>query len=185
MAGETDPVVGDTSPCVGCGMCCNGTIYWIAKVTPGEERRIEGYGLQLTQEKDTTYFRLPCHHEKCGRCTIYEERFDICRSFRCKLLRNYQSGEVDLGEAHRRVETALKLVELVTSDEPAAGSAFARREIRAGLAVAPDGETVSERGERARRLLNIVALDTYLERWFRNPKAGTDKDQPETSPANS
>jgi Fe-S-cluster containining protein len=185
MAEDREVVVGDTAPCVGCGMCCNGTLYWMAKVTPGEEPVIEGHGLQLTQDKGTTYFSLPCHHEQCGRCTIYEERFDICRSFRCQLLRNYQSGDVDLAEARRRVETALKLVALVTADDPAAGNAFQRRAIRAALAEAREGETAPEREARSRRLLNIVALDTCLERWFRNPKSAPEKDQPETSAANS
>ena len=185
MAERPDIEVGDTAPCVGCGMCCNGTLYWMAKVTPGEEDRIQAHGLELTEKKGTTYFRLPCHREKCGRCTIYETRFDICRSFRCQLLRNYQAGEVELGEARRRVETALKLVEAVKADDPAAANDFQRRAIRARLAEAPDGETAEARAERARRLLNIVALDTCLERWFRNPKAQPDEAQAETSSANS
>jgi hypothetical protein len=159
MEDGRDIVVGDTAPCVGCGMCCNGTLYWMAKVTPGEEERISAHGLELTEEKGTTYFRLPCHHEQCGRCTIYETRFDICRSFRCQLLRNYQAGEVGLGEARRR--------------------------IRASLAEAPDGETVEEKAARALKLLNIIALDTCLERWFRNPKAAPGDAQPEISSANS
>jgi hypothetical protein len=185
MEDGRDIVVGDTAPCVGCGMCCNGTLYWMAKVTPGEEERISAHGLELTEEKGTTYFRLPCHHEQCGRCTIYETRFDICRSFRCQLLRNYQAGEVGLGEARRRVETALKLVEAVRADDPAAVNAFNRRAIRASLAEAPDGETVEEKAARALKLLNIIALDTCLERWFRNPKAAPGDAQPEISSANS
>jgi len=185
MSDASGIIVGDTAPCVGCGMCCNGTIYWMAKVTPGEERRIEDHGLELMEEKGTTYFRLPCHHEQCGRCTIYESRFDICRSFRCQLLRKYQAGEVDLPEARRRVETALALVETVRGDDPVATNAFRRRDIRERLADASPGETRPERAERARKLLNIVALDTCLERWFRNPKDTQVKGQSETSSANS
>lgn len=175
--------VGDTAPCVGCGMCCNGTLYWMAKVTPGEEAVIQAHGLELTEDKGTTYFKLPCHHEQCGRCTIYEDRFDICRSFRCRLLRSYQAGEVDLAEARNRVETALALVEKVRADDPAATNAYNRRSIRARLAEARESETGEERTVRTRLLLNIVALDTCLERWFRNPKP--EQDQPETSPSNS
>jgi len=178
--------VGDTAPCVGCGMCCNGTLYWMAKVTPGEEARIMGEGLELTEDKGATYFKLPCHHEQCGQCTIYETRFDICRSFRCRLLRAYQAGEVDLVEARNRVEIALKLVQAVKANDPDAANAFNRRAIRAGLAEAPDGEGDEAKAIRARKLLDIVALDTCLERWFRNPKpAPADEDQPETSPSNS
>ena len=185
MADAPDIIVGDTAPCIGCGMCCNGTIYWMAKVTPGEEARIQGHGLELMEEKGATYFRLPCHHEQCGRCTIYEDRFDICRSFRCQLLRNYQAGDIELPEARRRVETTLALVEKVRADDPSATNAFRRREIRARLSEAPSGETGPEKAARARKLLNIVALDTCLERWFRNPKTVEAEDQAETSSANS
>jgi Fe-S-cluster containining protein len=185
MADEPKPQVGDTAPCIGCGMCCNGTLYWLAKVTPGEEEIIQAHGLELTEAKEITYFKLPCHHEQCGSCTIYETRFDICRSFRCRLLRGYQAGEIDLGEARSRVETALALVETVRADDPAAAMAFHRKDIRANLAEAPDAETEQERTVRARKLLNIVALDSCLERWFRNPKETPAGGQPETSPSNS
>jgi hypothetical protein len=101
------------------------------------------------------------------------------------LLREYQAGEVDLTEARSRVETALKLVEAVRADDPAAANAFNRKDIRARLAEAPDDETDKERVRRARKLLDIVALDTCLERWFRNPKQAREGDQPEMSPSNS
>ena len=185
MADDGPIEVGDTAPCVGCGMCCNGTLYWMAKVTPGEESRIQAHGLELTEDKATTYFKLPCHHEQCGRCTIYETRFDICKSFRCRLLRAYQAGEVDLAEARQRVETALDLAQKVRADDPAATNAFNRRGIRARLAEAPDVETGEERAIRTRRLLNVVALDTCLERWFRNPKPAGEDDQSARSPSNS
>ena len=182
---EAEIEVGDTAPCIGCGMCCNGTLYWMAKVTPGEEERIRSFGLKLMEEKGRTYFRLPCHHESCGACTIYQDRFDICRSFRCQLLRQYQAGDVPLEEARRRVETALKLVEAVTADDPAAANAFNRRASRARLAEIPEGETLEAKSDRARRLLNIVALDTYLERFFRNPRSAEGDGQADTSPSNS
>ena len=185
MAAGADIEVGDTAPCIGCGMCCNGTLYWMAKVTPGEEERIQSYGLELTEEKGRTYFQLPCQHERCGSCTIYQDRFDICRSFRCQLLRRYQAGDVPLEEARRRVETALKLVEAVRADDPSATNAFRRREIRAHLADVPPQETPAEKSDRARRLLNIVALDTCLERWFRNPRDDGNAGQDDTSASNS
>jgi len=179
-----DPVeVGDTTPCVGCGMCCNGTLYWMARVTPGEEQRILDHGLQLLEQSKGTYFKLPCHHEKCGKCTIYETRFDICRSFRCRLLKSYQAGETTLEQANHHVKTALELLGAVVSDDPAAATYFERGPIRARLAEATSDETAEEKALRLRRLLNIIAFDDYLERWFRNPKPVDD--QPDRSPSNS
>jgi len=163
--------VDDTAPCVGCGLCCNGTLYFRAKVTPGEEPVLLDHGLTLTADKDRTYFRLPCHHESCGRCTIYENRFDICRSFRCALLRRYQAGEIDLATARATVEKALELAAAVKGDDAAAGLVGERGRIRSELAERLLAGGGDERAKASRRLLNIIALDTFLERWFRNKKA--------------
>jgi hypothetical protein len=162
----------DTAPCVGCGMCCDGTLYWLAKVTPGEEEHIVAHGLILnTENPNTTYFNLPCHHESCGQCTIYQDRFDICRSFRCQLLRNYQANDLTLDEATEKVRTAKSLLSAVVADDQSSKSARLRRAQRDELsdfAAVPDPET---RAARAGRMLRIIALDTYLDRWFRNPRA--------------
>jgi Putative zinc- or iron-chelating domain len=172
----------DTAPCVGCGLCCNGTLYFRAKVTPGEEPLLLDHGLTLTADEDRTYFALPCHHESCGRCTIYEERFDICRSFRCALLRRYQADEVDLATARAMVGKALELLAAVKGGDPAAGLVGERGRIRSELAERLPTLSGEERGKTSRRLLNIIALDTFLDRWFRNKKAQA-AEAPEEAPA--
>jgi uncharacterized protein len=174
----------DTAPCVGCGLCCNGTLYARAKVTPGEEPTLLEHGLTLTSEEDRTYFRLPCHHESCGRCTIYEQRFDICRSFRCALLRSYQASEIGLPEARDKVERALQLLSAVKADDPAAALFVERNRIRKELSDQLSALEQEERNPVARRLLKIVALDSYLERWFRNKKS-QEGAEPDTSGWNS
>jgi hypothetical protein len=176
----------DTAPCVGCGLCCNGTLYARAKVTPGEEPVLLEHGLTLTTEADRTYFQLPCHHESCGRCTIYEHRFDICRSFRCALLRRYQAGEIELAEARATVETALELLAAVNADDPASGKFVERFSRRRELAEKLPNLDLGERAAASRRLLNMVALDTFLERWFRNKKVQPDSaDAPVIEASNS
>lgn len=178
--------VDDTAPCVGCGLCCNGTLYLRAKVTPGEEPRLIDHGLELTSDDDRTYFRLPCKYESCGRCTIYKDRFDICRSFRCALLRRYQAGEVELDEAREKVEKALHLLSVVKADEPAAGLFVERNRVRQELSERLQSLEPAERGAVSRRLLNIIALDSYLERWFRNKKGQVEwEEEPDTSGSSS
>jgi hypothetical protein len=164
------PAPDDTRPCVGCGMCCDGTLYSRAKVAPGEGPRIEAHGLQLTQAEDRTYFRLPCLHERCGACTIYETRFEVCRTFRCALLRRYGAGEVSLEEANAQVARAKHLLAEATAAEPDAAMVVPRALARARL-----GDAVASTDLQARRaagpaFLKIVALDAFLERWFRNKK---------------
>lgn len=170
MSGEGPRPLDDTAPCVGCGLCCNGTLYSRAKAAPGEEPTLLAHGLTLMQADDRTYFQLPCHHESCGRCTIYQERFDVCRSFRCALLRSYHAGTIDGDEAARTVSHALELRRRVVERDPDAATNSARIALRERLARELVQAAPEDRASLADRLLNIVALDTFLDRWFRNKK---------------
>jgi hypothetical protein len=164
--------VSDTAPCVGCGLCCDGTLYDRAKVAPGEESVLTALGLELEHVAERTYFRLPCRFQSCGRCTNYEDRWTVCRSFRCALLRRYQAGEIGVDEARTTVETALGLIDAVRAHDPAAVVVGERRRLRRRFTDDVQSGTAADPGSTARRLLNIIALDTFLERWFRNKKAG-------------
>jgi Fe-S-cluster containining protein len=162
--------VEDTAPCVGCGLCCNGALFVRAVVTPGEEPRLIEYGLELVTHDERTHFLQPCPHQSCGRCKIYEERFDICRSFRCALLKRYQAGEIDLPEARDTVERALALLAQVTSEHPAAVTYVGRNRLRHELAGRLKTLDPSERGPIASQLLKIVAVDFFFDQQFRDKK---------------
>jgi Fe-S-cluster containining protein len=165
---------GDPSLCVGCGMCCDGTLYGRARVSPGEEPRVAGAGLELVEGADRTYFRLPCHFFGCGRCTIYEDRFDVCRTFTCALYRRQEAREITPEKARSIVDQALALRSKVTAAFPEAGVHRNRQQLRGRLAKELSGNFGEDRRTAAQSLLDLVALDTFLERWFRNQK---DKDQ--------
>lgn len=151
-------------------MCCNGTLYGRAKVASGEESRVLGLGLELLAGEDKSYFKLPCSFECGGKCTIYETRFAVCRSFQCALLKRVESGEVDSGRALAIVAEAQTLLRAVVAGDPDAATNGVRAQVRARLAEEIGQVPPEQRGPVARRLLNIVALDTFLERWFRNKK---------------
>lgn len=174
----------DTRPCVGCGMCCDGTLYGLAKVAPGEDSRIRDAGLDTAQVGDRTYFRLPCPMHSCGVCTIYEDRFQICRSFRCALLKRYHAGEVSLEDARERVETAKQLLASVAAQDPNAARADGRRRMRAALADWKDVTDDQVRLNAARRVLDMVALDAFLDKWFRNKNFQV-REVDEVAPADS
>ena len=184
--GHQDSGHQDSGPCVGCGLCCTGTLHVRAVVTPGEESRLLEYGLELVTHKERTHFRLPCRYQSCGQCTIYEDRFDICRSFRCGLLRRYQAGEIDIAEAREKVERALDLIAEVEADHPGTALYVERDRVRQQLADQLRGLDPTERGPVARSLLRLVALETYLERWFRDKHHKEDEEADrDTSGSNS
>ena len=158
----------DTRPCVGCGMCCDGTLYDVAKVAPGEDRAMRSRGLEIIEVGNKAFFRQPCPMESGGRCTIYEHRFGICRSFSCALLKRYHAGELTLEETTEKVATAKRLLAIAVADNPNASRADARRRIRAASADLKSIPDEQLRLKSAKRLLNLIAVDAYLDKWFRN-----------------
>jgi hypothetical protein len=176
---ESRPAItDDTSPCVGCGLCCDGTLYDRAKVAPAEEPILEALGLELETVGERTYFLQPCRFQSCGRCTNYADRWTVCRSFRCALLRRYQAGEIGLDEARSTVKTAIELIDTVRQGDPAAVIVGGRRKLRRQLA--EQVQSGKDQISAGRRLINIIALDTFLERWFRNKKADSLSETAET-----
>jgi hypothetical protein len=156
---DSPPTRIDTAPCVGCGLCCDGTIYWRANAQPDEEQRLTEAGLEVIREGDKQWFVHPCRFSDNGMCTIYDqERFHVCHTFRCKLLKAYQAGEVGLAEARATVEKALALRSEVAAEEPSARLWKVRREL---------GRELQQTKERPRTLLKIAALDYFIDRWFR------------------
>jgi Fe-S-cluster containining protein len=160
--------------CVSCGLCCNGVLFDHAKAEPEEVPRLQAFGLEPRLVEEKLQFGLPCRHLDCGRCTIYEDRFAICRSFRCSLLKRLGAGDVALREALATVGKAKAMVARVAALDPAAAQVSRRVALRReGAPPAGSGET-----ERtAQRLwVEALALDTFLDARFRNKPARKDRD---------
>lgn len=165
-----------SSPCEGCGLCCNGVLYGRARIAPGEEGRIKDAGLEQLEVDRSKYFRLPCHFERDGLCSIYDDRFTICHSFRCALLRRFDSRDVSLADARSTVAEAKRLLRAVAESDPAAFLAGNRQDLRVDLADqmrASDGPGKRDVGVR---LVNLVALDAYLDQFFRNRKGQSERE---------
>lgn len=170
MTAPVTPSETHETPCTACGMCCDGTLYARAKVAEGEEGRITAKGLQLTSFEEKPYFQLPCSYLSCARCTIYEERFVVCRTFECALLRRFKAGEVGMDEALKLVATAKELRAAVVATDPLAHQYQNRLETWDSLSKQLPALEGEERRAIGQRLVQILALDTFLERWFRNEK---------------
>ena len=149
--------------CRTCGLCCNGSLFDIAKAEPGEIGRIRALGLEAI-EGDRPHFKLPCRYTSSGGCGIYEERFTICRSFRCRLLRRIDAGEVSEGEALQIVAVAKAML---AKAEPSAPLAR-RKGVHESRAQWQKLEDPAERMAAARHHLELLALEEFLNKHFRN-----------------
>lgn len=156
----------DESICVRCGLCCDGTLFERAPVAVGEEARMTDSGLELFEDEGNTFFRLPCRHLSCARCTIYETRFRICRTFECGLLVRLREGDLTTDEASAKIAEAKRLLAEVADADPQAQAYSSRKALRARLAEGLGKSSGEVRVRNSRRLLNIIALDTFFDRWF-------------------
>ena len=154
------------SICVGCGLCCDGTLHGRTTVRPDDEARVARAALEIMEEGGKRFFEQPCPNLECSKCTVYATRPEVCRTYRCNLLRSLDRGRIDEIDARDKIATAQKLRATVrkidaTAITPAQRSALTRRfkDQLSDLVGAP-------RAEIARALLDVAVLEHFLNRWF-------------------
>jgi Fe-S-cluster containining protein len=90
--------------CLDCGICCDGTFFDFVPVSEVEATVLESTGLSIKLVEGLGLrIQLPCM--KFGSCcTIYADRPAICRSFRCRLLKSMDKGDIETGYALQRIQ---------------------------------------------------------------------------------
>ncbi|HEX3425003.1 MAG TPA: YkgJ family cysteine cluster protein [Acidimicrobiales bacterium] len=148
------------SICLACGLCCDGTLFARTQLA-GEEI------VRLGRRHGTMAASMPqpCACLKDGRCGIYDERPQVCRSFRCTLLERHQDGQVGREESLRVIAAAkaahAALLEVLP---PGMSLPDLRRAAAAG-----DSESQPWRAARHQVYLRLCTLEDHLQRHFRPP----------------
>lgn len=154
--------------CLACGLCCNGALHHHASIKPSDITLIRELGLTLSASEGQLGFELPCPLYLNGCCSVYPRRPSICAEYQCKLLKQHNSGEIDLAQALEVVQTAKALFEKIVELIPH-GYALAdlRRDIEqrwnSGQGVAG---SVALRRANSALLINIGRLAYYLRKHF-------------------
>jgi uncharacterized protein len=93
--------------CVGCGMCCDGTLYSSVGMddTPDLQPLVELGARFVHDAKEVGGRSLvePCPAFCDGCCSIYEVRPTACRAYSCTLLHRYEQGHVTYAEAEELI----------------------------------------------------------------------------------
>jgi len=161
-----------TTICVGCGLCCDGSMY--PNVEVGGDDRIEileTAGLLFSTRNDVARFRQPCGVFDGCKCTVYSSRPAVCRDYRCLLLRRFEAGEISHEDARALIDRTLALRDrvrpaltaLIAPEKPEALSTLYRL-TAAKHDSAPD--PAAARREHADLLLDVAALRVLLSREF-------------------
>ena len=97
--------------CLACGLCCNGVLFHIVRLQPGDSvKQLESLGMKLNRKKREPYFRQPCCFLKDCTCTQYEARPQRCRLFECQQIKRLALHEVTEAEAGRHIGEAKRCV---------------------------------------------------------------------------
>jgi Fe-S-cluster containining protein len=159
------------SLCVGCGFCCDGTLHGHTDVTADDESAVLAAGLSVVNAGGKMVFLQPCPSFSCGECLIYARRPGVCRGYRCKLRKNVDEGQMSVAEAREKIGVVKGLVAGINRLGAEANTPAKRQTLWRQLKDRLDEFEGEERDLRAKVILDLAALDFYLDRWFRRNKS--------------
>lgn len=106
----------DESVCVGCGLCCDGTVVTHLAVADESDlgAPLRSLGVEVIVAADPPVFALPCPAVAGGECTVYGlHRPRACAQFECSVSRSVLAGSLAPDDARTTIASARGLVEAV------------------------------------------------------------------------
>jgi Fe-S-cluster containining protein len=136
-----------TRLCTACGMCCDGTMFQIVKMQPGDcAAELAKLGMKIRNKDGEFHMEQPCPALKELKCTIYDKRPTRCRLFVCQQLRLLESSETTETDAMAMIVETRALAAHV-------------RDLIEQCGLREDGQALPERFER----LMSTPVDAKLE----------------------
>lgn len=114
---ELNRLADEQSICIGCGLCCDGTVVTHLAVRDESDlgAPLQGLGVEIIAAADPPVFELPCPAACDGVCTIHDlHRPSACSQFECALSQGVIDGVVSSDEARSVISAALTLRDAVS-----------------------------------------------------------------------
>ncbi|MGC3988737.1 MAG: YkgJ family cysteine cluster protein [Chthoniobacteraceae bacterium] len=162
--------------CNSCGMCCNGVMFHLVQLQPGDSpNELLERGLKLKWKRGHRHIQQPCPAYCESRCTIYEIRPERCRAFECRVLKRLLAGEITEAEAAGKVDEVktrvADLEEMLTqSGVPNTRKPLTKRFDTATAIPLHESDDVEELELRQDLVRAMDELETLLQKDFRVPK---------------
>jgi uncharacterized protein len=112
--------VDEVSVCIGCGLCCDGTVVTHLAVRDESDLGMPllALGVEILSAADPPVFALPCPALADGRCSIHHlHRPHACHAFECVVSVAVTSGSMDRAEARAVIDATFAMRALVRSGE--------------------------------------------------------------------
>lgn len=164
--------------CAACGMCCDGTMFALVMLQPGDSRKeLAALGLKPKHKHGRTCFQQPCPAFRGTHCAIYAARPERCRVFECRQLRQLAAGEIAEGDALARIRAAREQVAhilgLLAERRGKTSHRHLKQRCDDALAQAAELDERPESGRRRVELADAIgALEAMLDAEFRVGAAG-------------
>lgn len=102
--------------CAACGMCCDGTMFQIVRMQPGDTpAALSRLGLKIRCRDREYYMEQPCTALHDNSCTVYAQRPTRCRLFNCQQLQRLEISATTEPEAMAMILQTRTLVAQVRS----------------------------------------------------------------------
>ncbi|MBB5034444.1 YkgJ family cysteine cluster protein [Prosthecobacter vanneervenii] len=139
-----------TRLCTACGMCCDGTMFQIVRMQPGDVPAALGrLGLKIRCRDGEYHMEQPCPALQEKGCTVYDKRPVRCRLFHCQQLLRMENGETTEAEVMTMIQDTRAQVAQVRGLIEACG-------------LREDGQSLMERHERVMSTPVNEALEPEL-----------------------
>ncbi len=100
--------------CIGCGLCCDGTIFHAVDLAPSDDVvLLRKHGAVFVSDGESRRMQQPCPAFDGTCCSVYESRPTACRTYVCNLLDAVSRSEISRSDAVSIIDRAKKLAELV------------------------------------------------------------------------
>ena len=82
--------------CLDCGLCCNGTLFSDFIIAKDEFK----YFGKANNTDDHLSIKQPCNHlDEQSLCKIYKNRPNVCKSFKCGILKEVSNKIISIDHA--------------------------------------------------------------------------------------
>ena len=158
------------SLCLTCGLCCDGTLFSYVPLLPDDATTpLKAVGINIVSDTDVDIFNQPCAAHKNCTCTVYANRPQKCRTYRCELQKRFERGDISHEPALGIIYKVVSLKNEVKALALAASTNMQSAEeviflMKRWLADPSIGAT---KQSYAHVFLKFVTLQIYLDRFFR------------------
>lgn len=100
--------------CTACGLCCDGSLFQIVRMQPGDAPTVlMKLGMRIRCKDGEFLMEQPCAALRGKCCSIYEQRPERCRKFACQQLMRLEQTAITEGDALVMIASTRVLVDRV------------------------------------------------------------------------